>query len=100
MKNINCPVLSVHGRRDDITTFAHGRALYDAAKVQSFAPYWPEDAGHDDIEVVDWGELCLYYSEFLMCLRTRLLKPLPPRERRFRFWKSLPKLRLPVSCFS
>ena len=32
VRNISCPLLIIHSRKDEIVPFSHGRALYDAAK--------------------------------------------------------------------
>jgi pimeloyl-ACP methyl ester carboxylesterase len=48
MPGIRCPVLVIHGTRDEVIPFAHGRALLAAAtsRTQSFGV---EGAGHNDL---------------------------------------------------
>lgn len=73
MKHIRCPVLCVHGMQDQVTPFKHAQALFKAAPAKSFAPYWHPKAGHNDLELLDWDTVCLYYEDFLSALQTNQL---------------------------
>lgn len=48
IKGLSCPVLAVHGRKDEVIAFKHGEALYAAAKEPK-AKLWVEAAGHNDL---------------------------------------------------
>ncbi len=48
LKFIHCPVLIIHGKKDRIVLFWHGRKLFDAAN-ESKMNFWVEDAGHNDL---------------------------------------------------
>ena len=48
IKNIKCPVLIIHGRRDSVIPFSHGTALYRKANSPKMK-YWVESAGHNDL---------------------------------------------------
>ena len=49
IKNIDCPVYIVHGRRDEIVPFYHAQELY-ANSVHKYPPYYVDGAGHNNIE--------------------------------------------------
>ena len=48
---INCPVLLIHGQKDEIISFWHGQRLFDAAQ-QPKMQFWVERAGHNDLSMV------------------------------------------------
>jgi len=48
--DIKCPVLVVHGQRDEVIPFAHGKALAETA-VTVVEPLWIAEAGHNNIEI-------------------------------------------------
>jgi abhydrolase domain-containing protein 17 len=52
---LDAPVLVIHGTRDGIIPFAHGRALHAAAPGPKQA-LWVEGAGHNDLLWVAGGE--------------------------------------------
>ncbi len=45
---LHCPVLVIHGTRDGVVPFSHGRALYAAAPGPKQS-LWVEGAGHNDV---------------------------------------------------
>jgi len=48
IKNVRCPILIVHGTRDEVIPFAMGQRLYEAApEPKTFLPV--EGAGHNDV---------------------------------------------------
>lgn len=47
IRNVKCPVLIVHGRRDEVCPFAHGRAVFEAACEPK--RFHELDAYHNDI---------------------------------------------------
>jgi fermentation-respiration switch protein FrsA (DUF1100 family) len=51
--NINCPLLMIHGTRDEVVPFWNGERLFFVAPVQWRArPLWVEGAGHNNIETL------------------------------------------------
>jgi hypothetical protein len=70
IQNVRCPVLIVHGTRDEVIPFAMGQRLYEAApEPKTFLPV--EGASHDNVFLVG-GE------KYLETLRTLL--GMPPAE--------------------
>jgi abhydrolase domain-containing protein 17 len=51
IKNVKCPVLVIHGKRDGVIPFWHGEKLFETANEPKFS-YWIDEAGHSDISVV------------------------------------------------
>lgn len=51
IRNVRCPVLVIHGKRDQIIGFHHGQKLFDSANEPKMS-YWVEQAGHNDIAMV------------------------------------------------
>lgn len=50
---VTCPVLVIHGTRDEIVPFWNGEELFMAAPVAWRAkPFWVEGAGHNNIETM------------------------------------------------
>lgn len=47
IKKVNCPVLVMHGKADDIIPFSHGQKLFAAAPEPKLA-LWVDEAGHND----------------------------------------------------
>lgn len=48
IKNVNCPVLFIHGRRDSIVAFWHGEKLFAEANEPKFS-FWIDEADHNDV---------------------------------------------------
>jgi hypothetical protein len=48
IKNVNCPVLIIQGKDDEVVGFWHGPTLYEAANEPKMN-YWVESAGHNDL---------------------------------------------------
>lgn len=51
IRNVNCPVLVMHGKNDGIIPFRHGQMLYEAAP-QPRQNLWIDGAGHNDFYAV------------------------------------------------
>jgi fermentation-respiration switch protein FrsA (DUF1100 family) len=49
IKRVKCPVLVMHGKRDQIIPLQHGERLFAAAPEPKWA-LWAEGAGHNDFE--------------------------------------------------
>jgi len=55
IKNIDCPLLVMHGRKDRVIGFRHGEKLYEAANEPKMC-YWVDNAGHNDFLDVAWDD--------------------------------------------
>jgi abhydrolase domain-containing protein 17 len=51
LKQVRCPVLFIHGRRDEIIPFRHGEMLFAAANEPKFS-LWLSEARHNDVASV------------------------------------------------
>ena len=49
VRNINCPVYIIHGRRDEVVPFYHAEELHAASK-HKYPPYYVDGAGHNNVE--------------------------------------------------
>jgi alpha-beta hydrolase superfamily lysophospholipase len=88
VKNIACPILLIHGARDEVVHMSHGEALWEtiqksaAARNRSAAsgrlsskdllqPYWIQGAGHDDTYDRNPAEYIRRLSEVCALVRER-----------------------------
>jgi len=50
---VRCPVYVVHGTKDEIVPFWHGEDLVrNCRKHCQYPPYWVQDGGHNNLEIV------------------------------------------------
>lgn len=50
IKNVQCPVMVIHGLLDEEVHFSHGKSLHDAVPDDlKREPWWVKDRGHNDI---------------------------------------------------
>lgn len=50
---VECPVMIIHGTRDEVVPFWHGQELFLNIQTKYRArPFWVEGAGHNNIEVL------------------------------------------------
>jgi fermentation-respiration switch protein FrsA (DUF1100 family) len=61
VRSLDCPILIIHGRFDELIPFGHAEKNRDAAKNVKFISY---DCGHNDCPP-DWGEYWKDLREFL-----------------------------------
>ncbi|VAI62238.1 unnamed protein product [Triticum turgidum subsp. durum] len=59
IKQVECPVLVIHGTADDIVDFSHGKHLWELAK-EKYEPLWVKGGGHCNLET---------YPEYIRHLR-------------------------------
>jgi abhydrolase domain-containing protein 17 len=67
MRRVRCPVLVIHGVRDEVIPIAHGRRLHAAAGERGQA-LWVEGAGHNDLLQVagtDYDRVIVRFAEGL-----------------------------------
>ena len=55
IKNIHCPLLVMHGRKDRVIRLWHGKKLYEAANDPKMH-HWIDDAGHNNFLEIGWDE--------------------------------------------
>ncbi len=48
IKDVHCPVLVIHGRKDEVIPFRHGEKLFQAAKEPKRF-FWVDNAHHNDL---------------------------------------------------
>lgn len=48
IKDVNCPVLVIHGKQDEVISFWHGEKLYQEANEPKLS-FWVERAGHNNL---------------------------------------------------
>ncbi|PRP89849.1 putative serine protease family S09X [Planoprotostelium fungivorum] len=51
--SINAPIFIIHGEKDEVVGFEHGKGLYELIKEKDsgrYSPWWILTAGHNDIE--------------------------------------------------
>lgn len=63
LARVSCPVLVVHGDRDEIIPVAQGRRLYDAAREPKRLKI-VEGAGHNDLSIVGGGKYIDSLADF------------------------------------
>lgn len=61
VRRLDCPILVVHGRRDRVVPFAHGRTLAEASRRGRLVPF---DADHNDCPP-DWAPFWREIAAFL-----------------------------------
>ncbi|XP_054795405.1 uncharacterized protein LOC129300839 [Prosopis cineraria] len=62
IRNVNCPVLVIHGTNDDVVDFSHGKRLWELSK-EKYDPLWVNGAGHCNIET--FPEYLKHLRQFL-----------------------------------
>ncbi|MEC4986240.1 MAG: alpha/beta hydrolase [Oscillatoria sp. PMC 1068.18] len=63
IKQVDCPVLVIHGKADEIIPFSHGEQLFAAAPEPKLF-LWVEDAGHNDLHWVAGESLSESLQQF------------------------------------
>lgn len=51
LKRVTCPVLVMHGKRDEVISFWHGEKLYETANEPKMF-LWIDEAGHNDFAFI------------------------------------------------
>ena len=63
IKKVNCPVLIMHGKKDEEVPWHHGARLNEAVPAQFRRPPWFVDRGHNDMCDGDDAEVVEYYEQ-------------------------------------
>jgi len=86
-KDVICPVLIIHGTKDEVVPFWHGDQLLQTFPPNCRArPYWVEDLGHNNIEVYAKKDYVCRVTNFLNqyvsasteSITTQPIKPFKP----------------------
>lgn len=67
IKRVHCPVLVIHGRRDEVISFWHGERLFREASEPKMS-LWVDGAGHNDVPQIGG----VRYTEALIKFRNSL----------------------------
>lgn len=67
IKKVQCPVLIIQGKEDEVVGFWHGPKLYEAANEPKMN-YWVEGAGHNDLLWVAGEEYWRSLKEFTLII--------------------------------
>ncbi len=70
IKKVNCPVLVMHGVRDEIVPFQHGEALFAAAPSPKLS-LWVDEAGHNDFVRIAGERLDKVLREFVQLIEEK-----------------------------
>mmetsp|Transcript_23457 Transcript_23457/g.54190 ORF Transcript_23457/g.54190 Transcript_23457/m.54190 type:complete len:430 (+) Transcript_23457:109-1398(+) len=71
---VTCPVFVIHGQSDEIIPFYHGFRLHEACpRPQRWPPYFPEQAGHNDVVESDTRAYFGEVSNFIHGVHRRSL---------------------------
>lgn len=66
---VECPVYVVHGTKDEIIPFWHAEDLVrNCRKGLAYQPYWVQDGGHNNLEIVARQPFYDNFSKFLQWL--------------------------------
>merc|ERR1712232_179249 len=66
---VQCPVYIVHGTKDEIVPFSHGQDLAkNCRKGLAREPYWVENGGHNNLEIVARQPFYDNFAKFLQWL--------------------------------
>jgi fermentation-respiration switch protein FrsA (DUF1100 family) len=67
LPGVTAPTLVIHGRRDEVVPFRHGRQLAEALPPAQVSSWWVDDAGHNDLLLVAgdayWGRLRAFLAQ-------------------------------------
>ncbi len=70
IKRVHCPVLVIHGRRDEVIPFWHGARLFTLANAPKMS-LWIDGAGHNDLSEIAGAR----YEQALQAFRDSLAGP-------------------------
>jgi abhydrolase domain-containing protein 17 len=70
IKEVHCPVLVIHGKRDETISFWHGESLFQAANEPKLS-FWVEGAGHNDLFEVAGSRYAQVLGEFVSLIEKK-----------------------------
>eukprot|EP00298_Acanthocystis_sp_HF-20_P026536 c4299_g1_i1.p1 GENE.c4299_g1_i1~~c4299_g1_i1.p1 ORF type:complete len:316 (+),score=112.31 c4299_g1_i1:24-950(+) len=69
---IHCPVLVIHGKRDEVIPFRNGETIHKKCSVDSkYPPFWVDDGGHNNILEIDPQGYLQSLQDYLKFLETQ-----------------------------
>lgn len=71
LKQIQVPVLIIHGTQDEVIPFTHGEALWETANPPKYR-FWVENANHNDVPWVDSQTYVKQLEEFARSLSPKI----------------------------
>lgn len=77
MQAVSCPVLVIHGKRDEIVPFWHGEMLYEHAHSPKMK-LWVDDAHHNDVDRGAGNEYWSVLEQFAELLEDHKAKTASP----------------------
>ena len=69
VKDITCPLLIIHGTRDEIVPIQHSMELYNACGSRKKSNYFVDGAGHNNIETIAGSKLFETMQYFIDSLK-------------------------------
>jgi len=80
IKKVCVPVFVIHGTQDTEVPFDHGVALYEALPPDcAFDPWWVEEGGHNDIEIMYREQYFTHLTRFFAGLDSHATPIMTPR---------------------
>jgi pimeloyl-ACP methyl ester carboxylesterase len=73
IKKVQCPILIIHGREDEIVPFWHGEKLFETANEPKLK-FWVDGAGHNDLFWVAGARYWEIVKEFTGVIRANRQK--------------------------
>ncbi|XP_019181970.1 PREDICTED: protein ABHD17B-like [Ipomoea nil] len=70
IREVNCPVLVIHGTEDEIVDFSHGKRLWELSE-DKYDPLWVKGGGHCNLET--FPEYIKHLAKFLNAMERRSL---------------------------
>ncbi|XP_010429408.1 PREDICTED: protein ABHD17B-like [Camelina sativa] len=77
IRHVTCPVLVMHGAKDDIVNISHGKRLYELAK-DKYDPLWVKGGGHCNLET--YPEYIKHMRKFMNAMEKLALNNPPSKE--------------------
>ncbi|KAH6774631.1 alpha/beta-Hydrolases superfamily protein [Perilla frutescens var. hirtella] len=62
---VKCPVLVIHGTKDDVVDCSHGKQLWELCK-EKYEPLWVKDGNHCDLEL--YPEYIKHLKKFILAV--------------------------------
>ncbi|KAH0935905.1 hypothetical protein HID58_013022 [Brassica napus] len=77
IRHVNSQVLVIHGTKDEIVDFSHGKRLWELAK-EKYDPLWVKGGGHCNLET--YPEYIKHLRKFINAMEKLSLTNPPPKE--------------------
>ncbi|CAH8263346.1 unnamed protein product [Arabidopsis lyrata] len=77
IRHVTCPVLVLHGTKDDIVNISHGRRLWELAK-DKYDPLWVKGGGHCNLET--YPEYIKHVRKFMNAMEKLALNNPPSKQ--------------------